>query len=91
MLCCRRYEKAEVLTKLKIKHTQNKTATVEYEDGTEATIEQMALDVTEFLAWAADPKMETRKSVGIGAMIYLLILTILLWFAYKEVWRNVDH
>lgn len=64
---------------------------VEYEDGTEATREQMAKDVTEFLMWAADPKMEARKSLGISVMIYLLILSILLFFAYKEVWRNVKH
>lgn len=57
----------------------------------EATVEQMAKDVTEFLAWAADPKMEARKQTGLGAMIYLLILSILLWLSYKRVWRDVKH
>ncbi len=57
----------------------------------EATVDQMAKDVTEFLAWAADPKMEQRKSLGLATMLYLLILTILLWFSYKAVWRNVEH
>ncbi len=64
---------------------------VEYADGTPATVEQMAKDVTEFLAWSADPKMEVRKQTGHATMIYLLILSILLWFAYKMVWRNVKH
>lgn len=64
---------------------------VEYEDGTEATVDQMAKDVTEFLAWAADPKMEERKQLGLSVMLFLLILTILLWFSYKQVWRNVEH
>ncbi|NNE57644.1 MAG: cytochrome c1 [Hellea sp.] len=64
---------------------------VEYADGTPATVDQMAKDVTEFLAWAADPKMEQRKSLGLAVMIYLLILTILAWFTYKQVWRNVKH
>jgi cytochrome c1 len=64
---------------------------VEYADGTEATIEQMARDVTEFLAWTSDPKMETRKSTGLAAMIYLLIFTLLMWLSYKRVWRNVEH
>jgi len=60
-------------------------------DGTDATVEQMSKDVTEFLAWSADPKMEARKSLGLATMLYLLILSILLWFAYKSVWRNVKH
>ena len=64
---------------------------VEYADGTPATVEQMAKDVTEFLAWSADPKMEARKSLGFAVMLYLAILTILLWFAYRTVWRNVKH
>lgn len=64
---------------------------VTYEDGTPATVEQMAKDVTEFLAWSADPKMENRKSAGLATMLYLLILTILMWFSYQRVWRNVEH
>ena len=57
----------------------------------EATVEQMAKDVTNFLAWTADPKLEKRKSVGLMTIIYLLILSILLFFSYKRVWRNVKH
>ncbi len=64
---------------------------VEYADGTEATVDQMAKDVTEFLAWSADPKMEARKSLGFATMLYLLILTILLFLSYRTVWRNVKH
>ena len=56
-----------------------------------ATVEQMAKDVTEFLAWTSDPKMEQRKSLGFATMLYLLILSILLYFSYKAVWRNVEH
>jgi ubiquinol-cytochrome c reductase cytochrome c1 subunit len=57
----------------------------------EATVEQMAADVTEFLAWSADPKMEQRKYTGAMTMLYLLILSVLLWLTYKRVWRNVEH
>lgn len=57
----------------------------------EATVEQMAADVTEFLAWSSDPKMEQRKYTGAMTMLYLLILSILLWLTYKRVWRNVEH
>ena len=61
---------------------------VEYMDGTEAAPEQMALDVTEFLAWASEPKMEARKQLGFMTLIYLLILAVLLWFSYQAAWRN---
>jgi len=64
---------------------------VEYTDGTEATVEQMALDVAQFLAWAGDPKMEARKETGLATMIYLAVLAILLWFSYKRIWRKVEH
>ena len=33
---------------------------VEYADGTESTVDQMAKDVTTFLAWAAEPELEER-------------------------------
>ncbi len=64
---------------------------VQYDDGTEATVEQMAADVTHFLEWAGEPKMEVRKSMGIMVMIYLLILSVLLYWSYKRIWRDVDH
>ncbi len=57
----------------------------------EATVDQMALDVTEFLAWSSDPKMEVRKQTGLATMLYLLILSILLWVSYQRVWKNVKH
>lgn len=63
----------------------------EYQDGTPATKAQMAYDVSQFLAWAGEPKMENRKSLGLAVMLYLSILGVLLWFSYKQIWRNVDH
>ncbi|MEP0314656.1 MAG: cytochrome c1 [Hyphomonas sp.] len=64
---------------------------VEYSDGTEATVEQMAHDVAQFLAWAGEPKQTNRKSLGLAVMVYFGILAILLWFSYKRIWRNVEH
>jgi len=57
----------------------------------EATVEQMAADVTEFIAWASDSKLEVRKETGLKTMLYLLILSVLLWFTYKRVWKDVEH
>lgn len=56
-----------------------------------ATKEQMARDVVAFLAWTAEPKLEERKLMGVQVMIFLLGLSVLLYFAYKRVWRDVDH
>jgi len=56
-----------------------------------ATKDQMAKDVAAFLTWAAEPKMEERKVLGVQVMIFLAALSGLLFFAYKRVWRDVDH
>ena len=63
---------------------------VEYSDGTQATIDQMAKDVVTFLAWAAEPHMETRHKTGFRAIIYLFIITILVYFAMKKIWSRVE-
>ena len=55
------------------------------------TVEQLASDVTYFLAWTADPNLEQRKSIGFMTIIYLLILSLLLFLSYKRVWRDVKH
>lgn len=64
---------------------------VTYSDGTEASMDRMATDVVTFLAWASDPKQVARKRAGFAVMIYLLILTGLLYVAYHQVWRDVKH
>ena len=62
---------------------------VEYADGTEATIEQMAYDLSTFLMWAAEPKLEQRKSWGIKVMFFVLVLTVVLYLAKRKIWRDV--
>jgi ubiquinol-cytochrome c reductase cytochrome c1 subunit len=64
---------------------------VTYDDGTEATREQMAHDVSTFLAWASDPHMEQRKQLGVQVLAFLIVLSVLLYLAYKHVWRNESH
>ena len=61
---------------------------VEYADGSPQTVEQYAADVTEFLMWAAEPKMEARKSLGVMSMIYLIILAGILYWSYRKVWSD---
>ncbi len=62
---------------------------VTYMDGTEASVDQMAYDVVNFLQWAAEPEMEERKHMGIKVMIFLFIMTGLLWIAKKRVWKKL--
>lgn len=62
---------------------------VTYEDGTEATVEQMAKDVTTFLAWASEPTMEHRKSLGINVLLYLIFVTGLFYAAMRKIWANL--
>ena len=64
--------------------------TIEYSDGTLATVDQMASDVTTFLAWAASPEMEARKRLGLKAMLFLLVLTALLAAVKHKVWSRLN-
>ena len=63
---------------------------VEYADGTKATLDQEAHDVSAFLMWAAEPKLEQRHELGLKVMIYMGLFTILLYFVKKKVWADVD-
>ena len=60
-----------------------------YEDGTEATIEQQAQDVAAFLMWAAEPKMMERKQAGFVGVVFLTILSVLLYLTNKRLWAPV--
>ncbi len=64
---------------------------VTYTDGTKATPEQMATDVAAFLAWTSDPKAEERKALGFQVMAFLLLLTVLVYLAYRQVWSGTKH
>lgn len=63
---------------------------VSYEDGTSATIDQMARDVVTFLQWAAEPEMEARHRTGFNALIFIGILTVFTWLAYRRIWKDVQ-
>lgn len=53
------------------------------------TVEQYSKDVTAFLAWTADPRLEERKSMGWVVMLYLLVTAVLLYFAKRRIWSSV--
>lgn len=60
-------------------------------DNPAATKQQMAKDVVAFLTWAAEPKMEERKQLGVSVMIFLFFLSVLMYLAYKRLWRDIEH
>jgi len=62
---------------------------VEYADGTNATVEQMSKDITTFLMWTAEPHLEARHRMGFKAIIYLIILTTLVYFSMKRLWSGI--
>ncbi len=63
---------------------------VEYADGTVASVQQMSKDVTTFLMWTAEPHLETRHKMGFKAIVYLIILTVLVYFSMKRIWSRIE-
>ena len=63
---------------------------IEYGDGTEATKEQMAKDITTFLMWSAEPHLEARHKTGFRVIVYLIILSILVYLTMKKIWSRVE-
>ena len=62
---------------------------VTYADGTEATVATMAHDITTFLAWAAEPELEERKATGLKVLIFIGVLTAILYAINVRVWSKV--
>ena len=63
---------------------------ISYSDGTKATEAQMAKDVTTFLTWAAEPTLESRHKLGFKVIIFLIILTTLVYFSMRRLWSRID-
>jgi len=62
---------------------------VTYDDGTDASVEQMAKDVTTFLSWASDPTMEIRKQTGLKVILFLVIFSVLMYLTKRKVWKDM--
>ncbi len=64
---------------------------VAYADGTEATVPQMAADVTSFLTWASEPNLEASKRMGVKTVLFLIVFTGLLYAVKRKIWLGVKH
>lgn len=63
---------------------------VKYQDGT-GSLDQNARDVSAFLAWSADPSLNSRKSLGWLVILYLVVTTGLLYAGKKRIWAQIPH
>jgi len=64
---------------------------VKYTDGTPETVDQYGRDIAAFLMWAAEPTLNARKQIGFQVLIFLIVLSGLLYFSKKKVWRDIAH
>lgn len=61
---------------------------VDFNDGTPNNLDQEARDVSAFLAWVSEPKLEQRHRLGFQIMVYLLVLSGLLYVVVRKVWSG---
>ena len=64
---------------------------VTYADGTAATVNQMSTDVSAFLTWTAEPKLENRHRYGVTVLIFLIFATILGYLSYRNIWAEAKR
>ena len=64
---------------------------VDYADGSPTDIESLSKDVSAFLMWTAEPKLNARKQAGLTGVIFLLVLAALLYLTNKRIWAPVKH
>ncbi|HLO76914.1 MAG TPA: cytochrome c1 [Magnetospirillum sp.] len=62
---------------------------VTYADGTKASPERMAEDISVFLNWAAEPELDARKSLGLWVMGFLAVFTAMLYALKRQIWKNI--
>lgn len=61
-----------------------------YADGTKASTDQISQDISAFLHWAAEPKLEVRHATGFRVIIYVFIFTILAYLLKKKIWARLE-
>jgi len=64
---------------------------VEFQDGHENSIQAMSEDVAAFLMWTAEPKMGARKQAGFAGVLFLTLLSVLLYLTNKRLWAPVKY
>lgn len=62
---------------------------VSFADGTTATVDQMAKDVTQYLAWASEPKLEERHQTGIKVILFLIVFAAVMYGVKRKIWKKL--
>ena len=62
---------------------------IAYSDGEKASVERMARDVAQFLAWTSDPSLEQRKRIGLRVVIFLALFFVVAFLYKRRVWARV--
>jgi ubiquinol-cytochrome c reductase cytochrome b/c1 subunit len=61
---------------------------VTYDDGAPQTVDQYSKDVSAFLMWAAEPHLEDRKQIGLRVVLFLIVLSTLVYFTKRKIWEK---
>lgn len=64
---------------------------ITYQDGTKASVENMARDVVIFLQYVSEPEMQTRKSLGLKVIIFLIIFSFMCYLTKNIIWEDIKH
>ncbi len=64
---------------------------VTFADGAPNDAAHIAMDVTAFLHWVAEPNLEARHSTGVRVMLYALLFTVLAYFFKRRLWARIKH
>jgi len=64
---------------------------VEFADGSPNDLASEAEDVAAFLMWTAEPKMMVRKRVGLLAVTFLTLLSVLMYYTNKRIWKPIKN
>ena len=62
---------------------------VAYTDGSPQTVAQYSRDVTAFLAWVAEPKLDQRKRMGLTVVVFLIVFASLLYVIKRRIWAGL--
>ena len=64
---------------------------VEFGDDAPNDVRAMSQDVAAFLMWTAEPKLNSRKEDGFVAVLFLIVLSVLLYLSNKRLWSPIKR
>lgn len=62
-----------------------------HDDADTDNLEQQARDVSAFLAFISDPHQNERHTIGRYVMVFLILLTLVLYLLKREIWKDIKH